>query len=364
MKIIQFIPQLGSGGGERFTVDLCNELSLGNEVILLVSHSLEKEGFYKDEIDHRVKIICFNKTKGFDWKLPFRVFYLIHKEKPDVVHTHLMALVYTSIAAIFNRKSHYFHTVHNSAKEETDGKIGEMVRRFLFSMGLVNPVTISQDSNRSFVEFYHREAKMIPNGRNIPSTIFVSEEVKKEFKRYRSSCSTRVIVQLAHVGAQKRQNVMARVVDKLIKEGNDIELLFIGKVCDTIMEQEILSLCNPHIHFLGLKSNPLEYLTLADGFALCSSFEGLPISLIEALATSTIPICTPVGGIVNVIKDGYNGFLANSISEDDYYTAMQRFMSMSDADFEQMKQAAFASYKPYSMTECCSNYVKLYNEIL
>ena len=86
MKILEYIPQLGSGGGERFTVDLCNELSKRHEVILCLSYSLEKYGFYKNDISPRVRVINFNKREGFDWRLPFRVYKLIKKEQPDVVH--------------------------------------------------------------------------------------------------------------------------------------------------------------------------------------------------------------------------------------------------------------------------------------
>ena len=36
MKILEIIPQLSSGGGERFVVDLCNELSKEHDVTLMV----------------------------------------------------------------------------------------------------------------------------------------------------------------------------------------------------------------------------------------------------------------------------------------------------------------------------------------
>ena len=42
MKILEIIPQLSSGGGERFVVDLCNELSKEHDVTLMVLHSLDK----------------------------------------------------------------------------------------------------------------------------------------------------------------------------------------------------------------------------------------------------------------------------------------------------------------------------------
>ena len=356
MKIIEYIPQLGSGGGERFTVDLCNELSKRHEVILCLSHSLEKNGFYKDAISSRVRVINFNKRKGFDWRLPFRVYKLICKERPDVVHTHLMAIVYTALSALFCKKTRFFHTVHNTAKVETDGRIGEKVRRFLFSNKFVTPVTISVDSQKSFIEFYNMEAPLIDNGRDIPSDLKVRKEVEEEFNEYRRNPQTRVIVQLAHVGQQKRQDIMARVADRLMNEGYDFTVLMIGEIIEKKVADSIKAIGNPKILLLGGKHNPLEYLKAADAFALTSSFEGLPISLLEALGLGLIPICTPVGGIVNLITDGVNGFLSKDISEEAYYTALKRYLDTPDGKLPTMKTEALNTYKPFTMVECAKKY--------
>lgn len=362
MKIIEYIPQLGSGGGERFTVDLCNELSKRHEVILCLSHSLEKAGFYKDEINPRIRVVSFNKKKGFDWKLPFKVFNLIRKEKPDVVHTHLMAIVYTALSALLLRKVKYFHTVHNTAKVETDGRIGERFRRFLFSRKLVKPVTISPDSLKSFKELYNIDAPLINNGRDIPKDLEVSKEVEKEFESYRRNPQTRVIVQLAHVGQQKRQDVMARVSEKLMKEGYDFTVLMIGEIIEKDMAKSIKRLNNPNILLLGGKHNPLEYLKAADAFALTSSYEGLPISLIEAMGLGAIPICTPVGGIVDVIKTNYNGFLSEDISEESFYTALKKYLDLPDNQIERIENNCIVSYRPFSMKDCAVNYERLFEE--
>ena len=360
MKIIEYIPQLGSGGGERFTVDLCNELSLKHDVTLCISHSLDKFGFYKDEISSRVKVVSFNKKQGFDITLPFKVLKLIKKERPDIVQTHLMALAYTAIASVVHKKPKYFHTVHNGAKEESDGPKGEKIRRFLFGKKYVTPVTISPESLKSFVEFYGINAPMIANGRNVPSDLAISIEVQEEFLKYRSTCNTKVIVQLAHVGHQKRQDVMARVIDRLTKEGYDVEVLMVGELNEQKMVDDIRLLNNPHIHLLGGKHNPLEYLKAADAYGLSSSFEGLPISLIEALGVGAVPVCTPVGGIVNLVNDGVNGFLSTDISEESYYIAVKRFLDLTPEALTNMKKAALDSYAPYSMTECASKYEQLF----
>lgn len=84
MKILEIIPQLSSGGGERFVVDLCNELSKEHDVTLMVLHSLDKVDFYLKEVSNNVRVVSMNKRMGLDIGLLFRVYRYIHREKPDV----------------------------------------------------------------------------------------------------------------------------------------------------------------------------------------------------------------------------------------------------------------------------------------
>lgn len=356
MKILEYIPQLGIGGAERFCLDLSNELAKDNEVILCVSHSIPELSHYLKELSSRVRIICFYKSKGIDLRLPFRVLRLIKQEKPDIVHTHLMSLVYTALSAIVYRKVKYFHTIHNAALQESDGRIGSLVRRFLFGYKFVIPIAISKQSAKSFKEFYGFSAITIYNGRDLPDNVEPSSEVVHLFSKIRTSPDTKVIVQLAHVGYQKRQIVMANAISRLNKNGINIVVLMIGTIDEKAMADQIKKLNNTNIIMLGPKSNPLDYLKLADGFGLSSEYEGLPISLIEALGMGAVPICTPVGGIVDIVKDGVNGFLADSISEEDYYIALKRFADLNNEALNQMKDNAKESYKFYTMTNCAALY--------
>lgn len=366
MKIIEIIPQLGSGGAERFTVDLCNELAINHDVLLIVLHPLENHVFFANELSKKVKLISVNKKMGIDLLLPFKLRRIILKFNPDVVHTHLRAIEYSSLSVILDNKNiKYFHTVHNTAEKEAGGFINRSFRKFLFRYKYVQAITISAESKKSFQEFYGFNAPIIFNGRNIPTDVMISESVAKEIDSYRRTAKTRVLVNLARLLEQKRQGLIARTCHRLYNENYDFTILFIGRYGETsTMYKEVVDAACPVAHLLGERQNPLEYLKLADSYCLLSEYEGMPISLIEAMGTGAVPVCTPVGGIVDVIKDGNNGILAKDISEEECYIALKRFLDLSDKELAVMKEKTLASYSPFSMTECVSKYIKLFEQFV
>lgn len=363
MKIFEIIPQLSSGGAERFTIDLCNELSTKHEVTLIVLHSVEKFGFYADELASNVRLVSMDKRMGFDMSLLFRLWRLIKKEKPDVVHTHLNGIVYISLSAAINRRVVYCHTVHNTADKESNSFVCRGVRRLLFKTRLSTPITISEESQRSFLDYYGIDAPLIDNGRNVPADLALSASVVDEFKKYRRTDKTRVLVCLARMYPVKRHTLLAKVTARLYAEGYDFTVLAIGSTSQIDIVEEVKGLKSDNFYILGERKNPLEYLKAADAYALCSSYEGLPISLIEALGVGAVPVCTPVGGIVNLVHDGENGILAEGLSEDDYYKALKRFLDLDDEALCAMSKKAKESYAPFSMTECAQKYVSLFEKL-
>ena len=156
---------------------------------------------------------------------------------------------------------------------------------------------------------------------------------------------------------------MARVSMRLYKEGYDFTVLFIGTTIDAQSVKEVRNSMPPCAHILGERHNPLEYLKEADAYALTSVYEGLPISLLEALAAGAVPVCTPVGGITNLVIDGENGFLSEDTSEQAYYKALKRFLNTDDKTIQEMKDKAMVSFAPYSMKKCAEKYVEIYKSL-
>lgn len=361
MRIVQIISQLSSGGAERFTVSLCNELcNLGNEVHLIIFNGANEsllfgKQFLQDDV-HFYPL----KLKGSSfWKMTREFDTLIRKIQPDVINWHLDGIYYL-FPSLFQSHIHVFHTIHNVAsKASGGGGIHAMLYKLLYKTGLVHPVTISPLCHDSYIDYYHLNNDiMIPNGSAPAITTEKLPEVLAEVDAYKQTSDTRVFIHVARFNKQKNQTLLIDAFNRLDKEGVDYTLLVIGRRFDNGEGKDLADSACDRIHFLGVKSNVADYLSCADAFCLTSHYEGLPISMLEAMSLGVTPICTAVGGVPDVITDGVSGFLSE-VNIDSYTKAVHRYLS-TPLD----KQTVINEYnEKYSMKRCALRYLEAYQKI-
>lgn len=358
MKIVEIIPQLSSGGAERFVVDLSNELSHRHDVTLIVSASIEgNEHIYHSEISKRVNIYSLRKKVGLDLRYVYRLYKSIKRVKPDVVHTHISAFSHFAILKWLFPKVKFVHTVHSDAQFESGGKVTTILKKIFFKRGWANAVTISDASTTSFANFYGENVKrtLIYNGRSlavIPSKTTLIPRIEGRFN----------FVSIGHISHNKNHIMLCSAITKLTQQGAPIELYMFGRTVNDDIVKSINALNNPHIHILGEREIPMQYLSTGDAYCMTSKVEGMPISLIEALACGLIPICTAVGGIVDMVDDGNTGFLSYDLTTESYIKAIERFLALSHADIESMKQRCKDSAKQYSIERCAAQYETLFGK--
>ena len=356
MKIVQAIPQLASGGAERFVVDLSNDLSLRHEVVLVVSFALTgRNVFYLPEVSQRVRVCSLNKKSCFDSAYLYRLYKTIKRERPDIVHTHVESFAHFALLKWLFPRVKFVHTVHSDAQFEAGGKLKTFLKRLFFRRGWCKAATISKKSDVSFKEFYGDDVSstLIYNGRSLS----VEWSDKELIPRIPGRCN---LVSIAHISPVKNHMLLCSAVAQLADKGAPIELYMFGRFVDEDIVNGIKSLNNPHIHLLGEVENPRQYLRNADVFCMSSVIEGMPISLIEALSCGLTPICTAVGGIVDIVEDGINGFLSQDMSVELYVRAIERYLALTDSQKAEMKQQSVQSAQKYSIEECAKQYETVY----
>ena len=178
---------------------------------------------------------------------------------------------------------------------------------------------------------------------------------------FKKTPATKILLTVGRISHEKNQIMLAEAFNILINKGYDVSLLIIGSNQDQKISVKIKSI-NKDIHLLGQISNPLDYIANANVFCLSSLYEGMPITLIECFGV--IPICTPVGGIKNMIVDGENGFLSKDISLESYVVALEKYLYLNEDEINKMKTHSKKEYQNYSMETCTYKHELVYQKKL
>ncbi len=137
----------------------------------------------------------------------------------------------------------------------------------------------------------------------------------------------RWLLTVGRLDAQKNPMLLLGTFKKLVEQGfDDIELLFVGegqlrKEMEAFIEEAGIG---DKVHLLGLKSieEVAGLLHAADLFVLSSGYEGMPMAVIEALASGVPVATTRVGEVALVVNDGACGRISKSHDEDDLVEAV------------------------------------------
>lgn len=103
-------------------------------------------------------------------------------------------------------------------------------------------------------------------------------------------------------------------------------------------------------------------LAAAHAFVLPSHTEGLPMSLLEAMAWGLAPICTPVGSIPEYVVDGANGILVSPGAVSQLTAAIEKLVSK-DAERAYMGRLARATVEPLCVQQYSDRMCAVYRSL-
>ncbi len=125
----------------------------------------------------------------------------------------------------------------------------------------------------------------------------------------------RLIVSVGHLVARKRHDVLVRAAARLAGRQSNVRLVIIGgrshdRGHPELLERLVRELgATEQVRFLGVldQATTASWLRAADVFSLATRREGCCNAVLEALATGTPVITTPVGDNGYFVRDGENG---------------------------------------------------------
>lgn len=175
-----------------------------------------------------------------------------------------------------------------------------------------------------------------------------------------------VAVQVARLHELKDHQTALRAIDRARQQCPHIRLLIAGDGEQRqSIEQTIADLnLQQHVLLAGTRSDVSSLLAAADTFLLTSISEGIPLTVIEAMAAELPVVATSVGGLPEMIDDGASGFLG--AAGDDAALAQHLVTLASDEDLRTSIGMAgnITAHNRFSLRKMLDTYSSMYSDMI
>ncbi|MDO4243412.1 MAG: glycosyltransferase [Actinomyces sp.] len=349
---------LVTGGAEMMVLHLARELAGAGHAVEVVS--LHAGGTAVHELMERagITVVPLGKRRGPDPGVVQRLLREMGRFEPTVIHTHLPVLHYVLPAARLHRRPvRMVHTVHNLALRETGVAVLRRVNRHAFHHGVL-PVAVSNEVAASVRQEYRLEGAAVPvvsNGIDLSAFAEPSGTPTglPTHRPLRLLCVARLAEAKNHV-------LLLEVVAGLLASGREVSLTLVGDgPLRAGLEERVRQLgIGSAVRFAGQQQDTPPFYRDADLFVLLSTYEGQPMSIIEAMASGLPVVATAVGGVPEMVDDGRTGVLV----EPEAAAACRAVTSLCDSPglYASMSAAARRAAAAYSARAMMEGYVELY----
>jgi glycosyltransferase involved in cell wall biosynthesis len=319
--VLMLAKGLGRGGTERL---LCGSVRLldPGAYRVEVAYLLPWKDALVPEVEAAgVPVHCLDAPHATSVAWLGRLRRLVRERDIALVHTHMPAPAVAARLALPGRRPAFVHTEHNlwdryrrptrwanaltyrrnAAVMAVSGGVAESIRAS--GSGSVVPVEvvvhgidIATMHHGDLARSHARSLLDLPAGPDGPAG---------------PGAGGPVIGTVGNFTAKKDQACLLDAFATVQAEWRDARLVLVGTgpLEDSLRQRADRLGIGDAVLFTGPRDDVFELLPAFDVFVLSSRFEGLPIALLEAMASGVAPVATRVGGIPEVITDGVDGWL-------------------------------------------------------
>ncbi|MGH9820588.1 MAG: glycosyltransferase, partial [Pyrinomonadaceae bacterium] len=327
----------------------------------------------------------------------FKIYRLISREKPDIIHTHtakagtigrIAAFIYRWLAWRMPRQVRTVHTFHGHVFHSYYGKlktrcfliIEKQLARFATDKIVVISPQQFQEINGDFGVGRREQFSVIPLG--IDLTAFGGDTLdRQEFRAEIGARDSDIVVgfvgRLTEIKDVPHLLSVAAMYNNLpaaAKPSIKFVIIGDGHLRERLQEQAEQMGISRTITFLGNRHDAAKCYAGLDVVALTSANEGTPLSLIEAMASERAVISTVVGGVVDLLgivhetMDGFQirerGIGVDSRSTDAYLNGLIRLASDRDLRKKFGRAGSVFVRERYSKERLVKDIKNLYRELV
>jgi glycosyltransferase involved in cell wall biosynthesis len=309
VRVLHVLNTLQTGGAEHLVLNLAR--AIDRKRFALAAVSLAGDGEIGEELRKLgVSTFVLERRQGLDASLVPKLVSLIRRERAEVVHTHNVApWLYAGIAGRLAGAA-VCHTEHSGLFREQ-----RALRRAERALGLISKAVIcdGDDVRRQLVDeqgLSPRNVVTILNG--VDTSLYGRQcDVEAQRRALGIPPGVPVVGTVARLQPVKDQASLLAAFARVAAELPNAKLVLVGDgpVRAALESQSASPALAGRVIFLGRRSDIPDILPTFDVFALPSLSEGLPLTLLEAMAAGLPCVATAVGAMPEAIVAERTGLL-------------------------------------------------------
>jgi glycosyltransferase involved in cell wall biosynthesis len=364
VKVLQLISSGGYYGAENMLLNLCasqEKSGCENSLLLFYNVHVPNVEFYERARRRGLSVRMVHCKGRADWRAVRQIEEYIQEDAVDIVHTHgYKADLYGYLAAWRCHKP-VVATCHNwvggTAALGIYNHLDRMALKKFNALAAVSDV-VAQRLLAFGVPA--EKIKTIANG--IDVTAF---ERAQPLPLLKDEGST-VVGVVARLDMQKGFEYLLQAARELCKMFPGLRIVIAGEGPDRNAIEEMIEQygLQSSVVLAGQQSNMPAVYAAMDIFVLPSLNEGLPMTVLEAMAASKPVIATRVGAIPSVIRDGENGLLVAPKDPEGLRNAVASLLNDAERRRRLGDQAHAWVSQNYTSEAMALKYREMYEEVL
>ena len=335
---LQLLPILS--GVQNVTLDEIKSIDADRYCIYVVC---KEKGGLTDELDRLnvryflIKSLNRNISISKDILAFVKLLLLLKQLKPDILHTHSSKTGILGRLVAFVLRIPVIHTVHGFPFDSTDSKILKYFYYLLESMccKLSKYLIVLNSSDlkiaNEMVGNSNCEIKLIPNGVDLsiyPKRLDSRQKniLKKELLKITVVDSV-VVGMVGRLWPQKNPLLLLKSFINLYNNYPELNLYLYfvgdGELHESIDKLIKINKLENRIILMGWRTDIIYVLQSIDIFVLPSLWEGLPLSILEAMSSHLPIIASDIPGNRDLVKNGINGLLFKSNDSSSLFNALE-----------------------------------------
>ena len=316
LNILLYIETSGPGGAETVMLDIARKLDKDrfNPTVVLHRSRWLHEQLKANRVDTRI----IPSRRSLDVPFLKKFVKLCRELKTDVIHSHLSgANLYACLAGAIGRIP-VIATYHNELYMPTSSEKYVPLKTFIVRKLASMTILVADFMKKEYAE----RGKFPPNRlMTIYSGIDFGDDLDVNTAKLRQSLDISddklVVGNVANLRSPKGHQYLVEAAAQICKDIPNVEFLLIGEEgkgnLKEQLEDQIADLrLEENVKLLGFRRDVKQLLRIMDVFVLPSLSEGLPLSVVEAMAASLPVVATDVGGLKEIVSDGETGYLVES----------------------------------------------------